>query len=66
MPIFEYRCEDCGKRFDVFFRSAEAAEGEQLVCAECGSGRVKKMFSVIGIGGAGGEYDPGGCGTRST
>ena len=66
MPIFEYRCEDCGKRFDAFFRSADDAEREQLMCAECGSARVRKLFSVIGLGGADREFDPGGCGTRST
>jgi len=66
MPIFEYRCEECGKRFDAFFRHAEDADREQLVCAKCGSGRVKKMFSVIGIGGSDRGHDPGGCGTRST
>lgn len=66
MPIFEYRCEECGHRFDAFFRQAEDAETEELECAKCGSKRVKKMFSVIGIGGMDKGITSNGCGTRST
>jgi putative FmdB family regulatory protein len=51
MPIFEYRCEECGHRFDAFFRRAGDADEEKLLCENCGSDRVRKLFSVIGIGG---------------
>lgn len=66
MPIFEYRCEECGNRFDAFFRQAEDADKHQLVCAKCGSGRVRKLFSVIGIGGSDKGLGAESCGTRST
>ena len=66
MPIFEYRCEECGHRFDAFFRQAEDADNTRLECAKCGSGRVRKLFSVIGIGGMDRGQDSNGCGTRST
>ena len=66
MPIFEYRCEECGHRFDAFFRRAEDADREELLCAKCGSGRVRKMFSVIGISGVDRGQSSGECGTRST
>lgn len=69
MPIFEYRCQECGHRFDAFFRRAEDAESEAPRCGKCGSPAVRKLFSVIGLGSAGeGAGDPmsRGCGTRST
>ncbi len=67
MPIFEYRCEECGHRFDAFFRRAEDADTEQLQCEKCGSHSVKKMFSVIGIGGSADKGASSGmCGTTST
>lgn len=69
MPIFEYRCEECGHRFDAFFRRAEDADKQAPGCVKCGSGKVRKLFSVIGLGGAGNaDVNPlsGGCGTRST
>lgn len=65
MPIFEYRCEECGHRFDAFFRQAEDADKEQLVCAKCGSAKVRKLFSVIGLGGTDKGREASGCATRS-
>ncbi len=69
MPIFEYRCLECGHRFDAFFRRAEDAEKEPHGCGKCGSSRVRKLFSTIGLGstgGAAGDLLSGDCGTRST
>jgi putative FmdB family regulatory protein len=51
MPIFEYRCEECGYKFDAFFRRPEEAEQRRMTCGKCGSEKVRKMFSVIGLGG---------------
>ena len=66
MPIFEYRCEDCGNRFDTFFRRAEDAEKDYPACGRCGSSRVRKLFSVIGLGGPERSSGTDSCGTRST
>jgi putative FmdB family regulatory protein len=66
MPIFEFRCEDCGQRFDAFFRHAEEADEKEIACSKCGSGRVRKLFSVIGLGGAEKGSTNDQCGTRST
>jgi putative FmdB family regulatory protein len=66
MPVFEYRCEDCGNRFDAFFRSAGDAEGERPACGGSGSRRVRKLFSVIGLGRAESPSKADDCGARST
>ncbi len=66
MPIFEYRCEECGNRFDAFFRHAGESEDKPPACGKCGSGRVKKLFSVLGLGGSGRASRADACGTRST
>lgn len=66
MPVYEYRCEECGNRFDAFFRRPEDADEKELACSECGSGRVRKLFSVIGIGGAAEGSRSDSCGTSST
>lgn len=65
MPIFEYRCEKCGKRFDAFFRRPEEADERGVTCSECGSKKVRKLFSVIGLGGSGGAFDNDSCSTKS-
>ncbi|MBC7253849.1 MAG: zinc ribbon domain-containing protein [Actinobacteria bacterium] len=66
MPIFEYRCQECGQRFDVFFRRPEDAEEESPACGKCGSRKVRKLFSLVGLGGVNRSEPSGGCGTRST
>lgn len=66
MPIFEFRCEECGNRFDAFFRRAEESEQDLPACGKCGSRRVRKLFSVIGLGGSERTDRADSCGTRST
>ena len=45
MPIYEYRCEQCGNRVAVLVRSSEAAPR----CPQCGSLLTDKVFSVPNI-----------------
>ena len=44
MPIYEYRCEDCGHRFDAIRRVQE----RELPCAcpRCASTRSRVLFSA--------------------
>lgn len=51
MPVYEYRCEACGKEFDLFVRSA--AQRVEPECPRCGSAKVKKAISLFGVSGAG-------------
>lgn len=48
MPIYEFACQKCGKRFESL---VTAGKEKDVVCAECGSGDVQKMISCFGIGG---------------
>ncbi|MBX7244687.1 MAG: zinc ribbon domain-containing protein [Candidatus Sumerlaeaceae bacterium] len=58
MPIYEYKCEDCGVAFEelVFSKADQLA----VVCKSCGSGNVAKLMSgaavVAGGSGGGGEF----------
>jgi putative FmdB family regulatory protein len=46
MPIYEYRCIDCGRRSEILHR---AMAGEQpLVCSHCGSSKLERMISSPG------------------
>jgi len=58
MPIFEYRCEDCGHRFETFLTSSRRA-----ACPQCKSEKLEKQFSTLGrIGSRGGRSTSGGWG----
>lgn len=43
MPIYEYKCEHCGEKFDVLQKFNEAPLAE---CILCHAGPVKKLISV--------------------
>ncbi len=65
MPMFEYRCGDCGNEFEelILSRSAEAS----VNCPKCGSGDVhKKISSFSGMTGGSGSGEaapaPPSCG----
>ena len=64
MPLFEYRCRDCEKRFE------EIVLGEAKPrCPSCESRKVEKLLSVFAVGSGGGgksaalEPAGGGCGS---
>ncbi|MCP4662363.1 MAG: zinc ribbon domain-containing protein [bacterium] len=45
MPLYEYRCDDCGHQFEILQRMDEGADG--LACPECGRERLGKQFSTF-------------------
>jgi putative FmdB family regulatory protein len=45
MPLYEYSCTSCGKRFEVLMR-----EGVTPTCPACQSQSVEKQFSTYAVG----------------
>jgi putative FmdB family regulatory protein len=48
MPIFEFRCDQCGDEFERFVLMSEK-DGEK--CPKCGSENTRKIMSVFSSGG---------------
>jgi putative FmdB family regulatory protein len=46
MPLYEYECEACGQRFEKIVKFSDPPIE---VCAKCGKGPVKKLFSSPAI-----------------
>jgi len=42
VPIYEYRCRECGNKTEMLVR----AEGPGASCPTCGSPLLEKLFSV--------------------
>jgi putative FmdB family regulatory protein len=59
MPLYEYRCEKCGKRFEKLRRMQDADQGVE--CPECESEEVERLLSSFATGGCG-----AGAGSRFT
>jgi putative FmdB family regulatory protein len=45
MPLFEYRCDECGRRFTMLV--GVTAEKAKLQCPKCGSRKATKLISRI-------------------
>lgn len=75
MPIYEYRCQDCGSKFEKLVRRAEDAS--EIECPSCGQKHLQQELSTFAAhaGGnsksageqlppcaGGGRCNPGMCG----
>ncbi|GAB4563364.1 MAG: hypothetical protein Kow0047_12170 [Anaerolineae bacterium] len=50
MPIYEYRCRSCGRKFDRWYATYASAETEEgLACPNCRSDDVQRLFSRVAI-----------------
>jgi len=49
MPLYEYKCEDCGKRYEKLVSLREAGRG--VPCPKCGSKSVRKLMSAFATAG---------------
>jgi putative FmdB family regulatory protein len=46
MPLYEYECDACGRRFELIQKFADAPAD---VCASCGKGPVRRLLSSPAI-----------------
>ena len=73
MPLYEYRCFDCGVQFEKLVSYAAAADG--MTCPSCGSIHAKRLLSLVapigrsvtdtGTAANGSLSSGGGCGCTS-
>jgi putative FmdB family regulatory protein len=67
MPLYEYLCRRCAKRFELLVRSSRA----RASCPHCKGKKLQRLFSVFGMStGSGFRASPssdgrngGGCGS---
>lgn len=68
MPTYDFKCDDCGSRFEHNLPMGASFQGQ---CPQCHSGKVHKVFTTGGVVGgdrSGGQEMPpsscptGGCG----
>lgn len=49
MPIYEYRCSQCRRRFSIFWRTYSAAEEGQPTCRYCGAANPQRLISRVRV-----------------
>ena len=47
MPIYEYHCQQCRRRFSRFFKSFSTIE--DVSCPACNSGEVSRLISTVAV-----------------
>ncbi|RTZ94934.1 MAG: zinc ribbon domain-containing protein [Deltaproteobacteria bacterium] len=50
MPIYEYKCEQCGHSFE---KLVFAGDREKIICPKCGAPKTKKLMSCASFMGSG-------------
>ncbi len=65
MPIYEYQCKKCGRRFECL---VQGGREKDVVCPDCGAPEPQKLISGFGIGGGSSRIKSAssGCTTCST
>jgi putative FmdB family regulatory protein len=56
MPIFDFLCLNCGKKFDLIISNADK---NKVLCPECNSSNIKQLLSLFNTGRTGKK--PAGC-----
>jgi len=46
MPLYTYRCENCGVQFD---QKQKFTDNPLVTCPECGKKSLRKVFQAVGI-----------------
>ena len=57
MPIYEYRCQQCGRKQSIFWRSLSAVNEANAQCNRCGSNQLTRLVSRVRVVRAGSRDD---------
>jgi putative FmdB family regulatory protein len=49
LPIYEYRCNDCGRRVTLFWRSFSEVEESSPHCSFCGGEHLTRLVSRVAV-----------------
>jgi putative FmdB family regulatory protein len=61
VPIYEYKCPECGNGFEKFCRSQIQSDRLQT-CPECGHEKASRVLSRVGSVRAGRQGNESSCG----
>ncbi len=62
MPIYEYKCNNCGHDFDVLQKVGET--GEHLRCPRCGAEKPTRLLSSFAASATNAPAGTSSCGAR--
>lgn len=64
MPIFDFKCQECGYKFDLMISNANK---DQAKCPQCGAEKLQQLLSSFSAPRAGTAVDAcAGCGSAGS
>jgi len=51
MPIYEYQCTNCGKKFEAYRKITDSHS--EIKCPRCGKKQARRIFSTFGTASSG-------------
>lgn len=48
MPVYDFHCEECKHRFEVFLTYADY-DRHQTICPVCGSGKIQRVIRKVRV-----------------
>lgn len=49
MPVYEYKCEDCGERFAMFYKTYADYDAATPRCPACGSVDLARLITSVTV-----------------
>jgi len=49
MPIYDYRCTQCGRRVSILWRTWAEIDTKSPVCSRCGSHDLKRLVTRVAV-----------------
>lgn len=48
MPMYDYRCDNCGKKFEELVWNSSTSDAE-IICPHCGENKSKRLLSAPSV-----------------
>ncbi|MFC2035754.1 zinc ribbon domain-containing protein [Chloroflexota bacterium] len=56
MPVYEYKCRNCGEKFET--RHSFQEQEKEPACPRCGIRNTQRVFSTFSVGSPASSYSP--------
>jgi putative FmdB family regulatory protein len=49
MPVYEYRCNTCGRKLNLFYKTYKDYDAAEKRCTHCGSAALTRLISRVAV-----------------
>lgn len=56
MPVYEFRCKDCGAEFSLFYKTTSEYAGAEPACTRCNSTSLARLIRKVTVASPSHDY----------